>query len=132
MKKFLTLFLMLMLVFVQTSFAIQILQESTLKGNAAKIDFVGPGLTTSGDKVTVDLTDLNQSSPTGDKEVLKVTQSDADHGFLNFVGETGQSKSIDSYTTTNSSKTGTIMIRYTNAVTGLETTGYIDIKSGPN
>lgn len=132
MKKFLALFLMLMLVFVQTSFAVQVLQDSTLKGNASRFDFTGPAVSISGDKATVDLTDLNQSSATGATEVLKVTQSDEDYGFINFVGSTGQSKSIDSYTTTNSAKSGSVMIRYTNAVTGVETTGYIDIKAGPN
>ncbi len=78
------------------------------------------------------MTDLNQSSPTAETEVLKVTQGDADEAFLNFNGQVGQGNSIDSYTTKNAAKSGTIKIYYTNAETGLKMPGYIDIKAGPD
>jgi len=92
-------------------FAVQLLVDSTNAGHFSKLNVLGAEDTAVvGQVATIDLTTLYQSDTSGATEVIELSQSDVDQPFIKFTCTEGDLNCNSSYTSTNATKTGAILV----------------------
>jgi len=111
MFKKIAVVVLLLMVICSPAFAIKFSVDSTRIGQGADINVTRAGdSSVSGHGITIDLSKFDQSSTSGAVEVLELDQADVDQPFLKFTCTEGALNCNSSYTSTNSTKAGSVLI----------------------
>jgi len=109
-KKIILLIVVLGLIALPAS-AVQLQVDSANAGHFSILNVLGADDTAIvGPTATIDLSSLYQADTSGAVEVLELSQSDVDQPFLKFTCTEGNMNCNSTYTSTNATKTGAILV----------------------